>query len=1240
MKRVWRGLGAVVLAMVLAACGGGSDPAPTPSGAATIGTEGGQLVTGSAEVLVPAGAMTTPATIRIAADATGAPALPAWASGAGDMLQITPHGSTFNEPVTVSLRAPNVTLAADERLVIAKAQPGGDWEILMETTQQGDMLEVQVTSFSYFVPVIVRFPAPTLEQIVPPLAMSPLAFDCNGTPCRYPLLIGSDVVVTASSTGNGGAFPDGCRDPQMLLTRNSDRYVDLATQPATPAMTLTGPVQIAQEQLLFALGRIRLEVRLRCTDANDRHSTLVLRRDALNVDEFGRAKGAPAVRQFPARFIKAPGESLAFRAILTGGSSYLVATDRFEPPSALDWVPVYLEVLAPGETAWRVLDERQQLAALPHPTGALDWAYWAFDYDLGAVTESANGTRYRLRACLSENNSYANSKAAVCATGPEATLTVVQQAGAPAFGSQPASLLVQTGQTASFDVFATGAPPPALQWQTRAPGASAWTDVAGATSSTLTTAAATLADNGRQYRAVASNAAGSVTSAAAMLSVNDAVVAPSIVTQPTSLTVVLGSEALFAVTAQGTAALSYQWLRNGVAIAGANAPQLKLPTVGVGDAATYAVRVSNAAGSALSAAAPLTLSTVPVDAAPSIVTQPAAVAVNEGHTATFAVGVTGSGPLSFQWLRNGTTIAGANTAVYTIAAVASADAASYSVVVDNAAGSATSAAAALSVTPASGGTVAPTITAQPASVVALPLSTTTLAVAASGSAPLSYQWFRDGAPVAGATGPTLTFGSLDPATSGLYTVTVGNTAGSVTSAPAQLLVVGAPQITAQPQAASAVEGASATFVVQASGEQLRYQWTRNGVAIDGATASSLTTPSLALADNGAVYTVIVYNGAGLVTSGGAVLTVTAAPPPVSISAAGTLAAGNNHSCALRADGRVACWGSNVNGQLGNGSFGATPVATPVVWNLAEPVKQVAAGATGSCALTATSGRVFCSGFVANAYAPTELAGFSGVKGVAMGAQHACLIASDDAVWCWGSNGQYELGTATTTGSFTPVRVLADVGVSLTGALAIDSTNRHSCALMAGGTVRCWGQNSAHQLGYNPFGGGDPGYAREVPGLSGATQVSAGAAHSCALIVGGSVQCWGDNNLGQIGQGIVSSAAQPITAPTAVQNLGSVAQIAAGIRHTCARLADDSLRCWGTGYMGNASGSETATLPVAVSGLGDVLTVDAGDVHTCVLRPGGNLSCWGGNGSAQLGTGDTDERLVPTAHAAGALFWAP
>ena len=264
--------------------------------------------------------------------------------------------------------------------------------------------------------------------------------------------------------------------------------------------------------------------------------------------------------------------------------------------------------------------------------------------------------------------------------------------------------------------------------------------------------------------------------------------------------------------------------------------------------------------------------------APVVVQAPANVLVDPGGFAYFDVVATGTRPLKYQWLRNGVAIAGATFDVLVIDAASAADAGSYTVVVSNAAGSVTSAAATLTVT----APVAPAIVQAPQAQRVDEGASATFTVVVSGSAPLSYQWLRNDVAIAGATGASYTTPANTQADNGArYTVQVTNAAGNVTSAAAVLTVsapvLAAPAITLQPLDVAAQAGNTVSFSVVATGTPApSYQWRRNGAPIAGATSATYTTPSLALADNGASYSVVVSNSQGTVTSRSAALVVTAA----------------------------------------------------------------------------------------------------------------------------------------------------------------------------------------------------------------------------------------------------------------------------------------------------------------------------------------------------------------------------
>lgn len=260
---------------------------------------------------------------------------------------------------------------------------------------------------------------------------------------------------------------------------------------------------------------------------------------------------------------------------------------------------------------------------------------------------------------------------------------------APTITGHPANQVVDDGQSASFTVEATGTAPLTYQWKRNG------IDIPGASLGTYRIEAASLADDAAQFSVVVSNAAGSATSNPSVLTVHAA--APAILTQPLAQSVLTNATATFSVLASGSQPLQYQWRRNGIPIPGATSSSYITSATVLGDSgAIFDVVVSNVGGVATSAAALLTVSSAPV--APEIVTGPASVNARVGGAVAFSVVATGTGPLHYRWQRNAVDIPNQSDPKLIIVPVSAGNNGDrYTVVVSNAAGSVTSAAATLSV---------------------------------------------------------------------------------------------------------------------------------------------------------------------------------------------------------------------------------------------------------------------------------------------------------------------------------------------------------------------------------------------------------------------------------------------------------------------------------------------------------------------------------------------------------------
>jgi len=346
-----------------------------------------------------------------------------------------------------------------------------------------------------------------------------------------------------------------------------------------------------------------------------------------------------------------------------------------------------------------------------------------------------------------------------------------------------------------------------------------------------------------------------------------------------------------------------------------------------------------------------------------------------------------------------------------------------------------------------------------------------------------------------------------------------------------------------------------------------------------------------------------------------------------------IAAGFHHTCALIAGGGLKCWGLNGQGQLGDGTW--TDSSTPVdVVGLTSGVTAVSAGGWHSCALTAGGG-VKCwgdnawgqlgDGTTTQHSTPVDVVGLSsGVTVIAAGGSQSCALTPGGGMKCWGDNRWGQLGDGTTTQRNTPVDV---IGLS-SGVTAITAGADHTCALVTGNGMKCWGSN-----GYGQLGDGTGGNPRSTPvdviGLtSGVTAIAAGAYHTCALTPGSIVKCWGSNGWGQLGDGTVMQRNMPVDV---IGLKSGVLAIAAGGGHTCSLVNGGSVKCWGYdgyGQLGDGITTQRST-PVDVVGLTSGMTaIAAGGGDTCVLTAVGRIKCWGDNGFGQLGDGTTTDHSTP------------
>ena len=327
-----------------------------------------------------------------------------------------------------------------------------------------------------------------------------------------------------------------------------------------------------------------------------------------------------------------------------------------------------------------------------------------------------------------------------------------------------------------------------------------------------------------------------------------------------------------------------------------------------------------------------------------------------------------------------------------------------------------------------------------------------------------------------------------------------------------------------------------------------------------------------------------------------------------------LASGDAFNCARLSDGTLRCWGLNQIYELGTASPGqsSTPLTiTNGAGAALSNVVDVAAGAFFACARD-PKGAVQCWGDDTNGTlgdrtqtstpSPVTVQIPGAASAVGGGHLHNCAVLTSGAVECWGGNPHGQLGDGTTTSNLTPVTAIAS------GAAAVSAGDYDTCAIVSGGFVQCWGSNMYGQIGDGTT------TDRSTPTtalVAGATAIAVGSGHACAITAGGAVQCWGRNDVGQLGDGTTTQRSTPITAIAANAVSIAVSAFDYNPAHTCAVLADGSVECWGSnefGQLGDGTTNDQYAPETVISS--GAAAVTCGTRHTCALMLDGTVRCWG------------------------------
>jgi alpha-tubulin suppressor-like RCC1 family protein len=358
---------------------------------------------------------------------------------------------------------------------------------------------------------------------------------------------------------------------------------------------------------------------------------------------------------------------------------------------------------------------------------------------------------------------------------------------------------------------------------------------------------------------------------------------------------------------------------------------------------------------------------------------------------------------------------------------------------------------------------------------------------------------------------------------------------------------------------------------------------------------------------------------------------TAVPTSINMTIVG-LAASRNHACAVMGGGGVKCWGNNEYGQLGNGTRVNSNV--PVDVQGLTDAKTITAGWGHFCVLT-NRGGVKCwgnntdgelgNGETWDQSLPADVVGLSsGVIAIDAGDNHTCAVTDTRGLKCWGKNTYGQLGDWTKTSSSVPVESPFFGG----GVADVSAGWGHTCVQTTEGWAKCWGNNAYGQMGFGKMTDIHLP-AEDVVNLNGRVlQVTADGGQTCALTAGGSGQCWGNNRYGQLGDGTTQKRYEPVQVAGLTSGVGF---IETGWNHTCAVSSGGELICWGWNFYGQLGDGTTInqSTPARVRFLTDgVETIAVGWGHTCVITERDMVKCWGLNGSGQLGDGTWTDSPVP------------
>jgi alpha-tubulin suppressor-like RCC1 family protein len=1193
----WRWLGVAMLVAAMSGCGGGGSEAPPPpapsEGSATVDAAGG-TVNGpdGVSLVIPPDAVNTATTFRIARDGGGAPE----AGGLkliSPIYAITPHGTEFGGAARVRIPFDAAQLAPGTQPVLVKAQPGGGWTALVGDTVGASVSAADTPGLSYYAVGSCYTTRDAGVSGPEPLLYCPAAHQL-----RLTLRDGSGALMETPRSATGYALPATTISAPTTLNLNLSwtRPAGTSRSDSVGLWLVNAGLQPAQQPL----------TNLATNNNNFSHDRQIAI-DPATVPGAGAAGGAIVrIRAWATYTVDAfyPGcvcfkpaswtfeSEIPVRVVYSGTQPTI--TQQPANQAVSEGQSATFSVVAAGPNLsyqWsRHTGQAETVIEPSEGSGAR-----SASHTTPATTFAQNNRLYTVRVC-----SNAGTALQQCINSNAALLTVAQRLVAPVFTTAPASITVTEGETVTLQAVASGEPAPTIGWsKLRAAGPFTAYDpictlTAGSgtrTSASCALGAMTLADSGSRYVAGASNAAGSVDSPIATVTVLPRPVAPTVTSagELSDRSIMAGASVSWSVTASGTAPISYAWFSTpaggsrvgGIVCSGGASPgqsvnggTLTLTNVPQAcDGLRVEVMVSNAQGAANPAARVATLSVAAAPAAPQISVPLANRSVLEGTQVTFNVAATGSpASFSYTWTLNGAAVpnvvSGCTAASATCTFVAALD--------------------------DSGKTVAARV--------------------ANGVAP-------------------------DATSSALLTVTS-------TDVPAS--------ITAQPQPQGVVVGASATFTIGVAGTPtptVTWETSPDGITWSGVgSGTTLTLVNTTLAQNGLRVRAQVSNTtrvpggtqANPVTSNEATLTVVSNLPPNVLTAVQVVTLANR-SLALRPDNSVYAWGAWVDPVTGGYTTNGVWAKQPIRVQGLGPVRQVAIGSDYASWALGQDGTVWGWGYI-GAYeafaqgpsnttlqflAPVRLLESAGtpidrvcqIEGTAFGVVMVrsevvggtCAAGEPRSVWYTAGI----IGNTGTTGGYAVRYTPLDSGGTLLPAgrwiREVVTSRNHSIgptsafALANDGAVYAWGYlNGKGQLGL----GNDstqPQTPQLAPGWQGALRITSASEVTLALMPDGTLKGAGFNPGASLGIGPVSYDA--VVTPTTLADIAGASDVSTASSNSGSMaLVGGQLRYWGNNGL-FATGAQTTPIPIAAPAT-PLTSVSVGGRVAVAIGPGFAVYAWG------------------------------